>query len=92
MRLLILILIPALLLAASMSHADEKPKSDGEALFLARCSGLCHQTPVKNRLNAKQWKVVLVTMQTRIHGSGMAPLTAAETDLIYAYLTDSESP
>lgn len=63
-----------------------------EALFQARCAGLCHQTPVKNRLNAKQWRVVLKTMQTRMHGSGMTPLTVAESESIYAYLTDGKTP
>lgn len=66
---------------------SQEPAARGAELFAARCAGVCHQTPQAARLTARQWQVVLKTMQTRISQAGQAPLTDEEQRAILQYLT-----
>lgn len=75
------------LLAPAAAAEGEAGALDGAALFAARCAGTCHQNPQAVRLSARQWQVVLKTMQSRITQAGLAPLTDAESQAILQYLT-----
>jgi hypothetical protein len=55
-------------------------------LFEVRCSN-CHQFPEPMMLNAKQWKIVLLTMQQRMQHLKMAPLNEDEFKTIHDYLS-----
>lgn len=85
MRLLYLALLFAV--AASAQAVAQERLATGAALFESRCSGACHQAPELQQLNAKQWQVVLNTMQLRMKQFGMAPLNADEYESILDYLT-----
>ena len=72
--------------ALAHAHSAELA-ARGAELFAARCAGVCHQNPQAVRLSAKQWQVVLNTMQARITQAGLAPLTDEERRAILHYLT-----
>jgi len=77
------------LLVVPVAHAQNAndPISQGEALFKARCTEQCHQTPKADHLSAKQWRVVLSTMQTRMKQSGMPPMSERQVELILKYVS-----
>lgn len=77
-----IVLLVTLLALSSGTFAD-----DGYAkkLFEARCTS-CHQLPDPMMLNAKQWGIVLQTMQQRMQHKKMAPLNEEEIKLIHGYL------
>lgn len=79
--------IALLLVAPAAWAADDMP---GKAIFEARCTELCHQTPNAGHLNAKQWRVVLKTMQKRMQGVGMTPLSEEELEQVYQYIMASK--
>jgi hypothetical protein len=94
MRRLILFMLLGSLLAGPGAWAQETadtgtggPLADGERLFEVRCTGMCHQTPKADHLTAKQWEVVLQTMQARMKQFGMKPLTEREFGLVLEYLS-----
>lgn len=58
-----------------------------KSLFEGRCQ-MCHQLPEPSMLNAKQWRLVLGTMQHRMQQAGVPPLTAEETDMLVDYLVE----
>jgi hypothetical protein len=74
-----------LALNTNSTYAEETQVS-GKALFEGRCGGLCHQLPEPDRLNAQQWKRVLLTMQKRMQQRGMPPLTEQEVSAVLDYL------
>lgn len=80
------VLLLAVLWPLAATAADEGPT--GEALFLGRCTGLCHQTPRPEHLTAAQWRAVLDTMQDRMRQFGMPPLTEDEYRKVLDYLTE----
>ena len=57
----------------------------GEMLYKSRC-GLCHQLPEPSMLTAKQWRIVLETMQKRMGHIEMPPLSENEREQILSYL------
>jgi len=77
-----IVLLVTLLALSSGAFSD-----DGYAkkLFEARCTS-CHQLPDPMMLNAKQWRIVLQTMQQRMQHKKMAPLNEEEIKLIHGYL------
>ncbi len=76
------ILLVACLAFSSGALADDFSKK----LFEARCS-ICHQLPEPMMLNAKQWKIVLLTMQQRMQHLKMAPLSEDEFKTVHDYLS-----
>lgn len=70
-------------------YADEQSEAvaAGKQIFDTRCADLCHQTPSAGRLSAKQWRVVLNTMQVRMKTAGMPPLTDEEFEQVLEYLS-----
>jgi mono/diheme cytochrome c family protein len=82
------LLLALLLLAATASAqaAEDDILAAGEALFESRCAGVCHQMPEAGQLTAKQWPVVLNTMQLRMKQFGLPPLDAAEYEAVLYYL------
>ncbi len=77
------ILLVTLLALSQNSFAEDKefPKK----LFEARCTS-CHQLPEPSMLNARQWKIVLQTMQKRMQHKKMAPLSKDEIETIHRYI------
>jgi hypothetical protein len=73
-------------LAVAPSVATPPQAPDGAALFAMRCTEACHQTPSGEHLSARQWTVVMRTMQTRMTQSGMAPMDDVEYNAILSYL------
>jgi len=73
-------------LAAAPSAATPPKALDGAALFAMRCTEACHQTPSGEHLSARQWTVVMHTMQTRMTQAGMTPMSEAEYHAILTYL------
>jgi mono/diheme cytochrome c family protein len=80
MRVILLII---LLAVSQSSFAEDEgfPKK----LFEARCSN-CHQLPEPSMLNARQWKIVLQTMQQRMQHIKMAPMSKDEIETIHGYI------
>ncbi len=76
------VLLITLLVLSSGTFADV---GDAQKLFEARCTS-CHQLPDPMMLNAKQWKIVLQTMQQRMQHKKMTPLNEEEIKLIHGYL------
>ena len=72
-----------LLLTGAGSAAETVP---ARALFEARCA-ICHQLPEPDMLNARQWRLVLTTMQQRMQQSDMRPLSDEEFTMILDYLS-----
>lgn len=90
MRILAIGFLLLLPLGYSLAEEDKTNSENieaGKKIFAARCTDACHQTPRADHLNAKQWRVVLKTMQTRMQSVGMIPLTAEELEQVYQYLT-----
>lgn len=75
-----------LAVTASAQAAGDDTLAAGAALFESRCAGLCHQMPEVGQLTAKQWPVVLNTMQLRMKQFGLPPLDAAEYEAVLYYL------
>ena len=73
-----------LLLAAGAGFAEDNTQA--KALFEARCV-ICHQLPEPDMLNARQWRLVLTTMQKRMQQSDMLPLSDDEFKMVLDYLT-----
>jgi len=76
-------LISLLFLATLTAAASES--DPGETLYRSRC-GLCHQLPDPGMLTAKQWRIVLETMQKRMGHIEMPPLSKNEREQILDYL------
>jgi uncharacterized membrane protein len=57
-----------------------------KSLFEGRCQ-MCHQLPEPDMLTAKQWKLILMTMQQRMQHASVPPLTEDETERLLEYLT-----
>ncbi len=76
------LLTTSLLLLSATIAAEPDP---GETLYRSRC-GLCHQLPEPNMLTAKQWRIVLETMQKRMGHIEMPPLSKSEREQILGYL------
>jgi mono/diheme cytochrome c family protein len=72
---------------SGFANEDNKDIEAGKTIFESRCSDVCHQTPRADHLSAKQWRVVLKTMQTRMQSVGMTPLTKEEIEQVYQYIT-----
>ncbi len=77
-----IVLLVMLLVLSSGALADD---DYAQKLFEARCTS-CHQLPDPMMLNAKQWKIVLQTMQQRMQHKKMTPLNEEEIRLIHGYL------
>jgi len=93
MRIVLVIFVGLILVAAPlfMVQAEEVPGESisGEeagALFSSRCS-MCHQLPEPGMLKAKQWQLILVTMQQRMQQANVPPLQVQEREMILEYLT-----
>lgn len=98
MRIVLVLFVGLILVAAPlfMVQAEEVPgesisgeKVSGEeagALFSSRCS-MCHQLPEPGMLKAKQWQLILVTMQQRMQQANVPPLQVQEREMILEYLT-----
>ena len=54
-------------------------------LFEGRCA-ICHQLPEPDMLNARQWRMVMITMQKRMQQSNMPALTDDEFQFVLDYL------
>ena len=80
MRIMMLI---CLLAFSGMAMANE----EGKRIFETRC-GTCHQLPEPAMLKAKQWRLVLLTMQKRMRQSGFPPLSDEEFSLVLNYLSE----
>jgi mono/diheme cytochrome c family protein len=74
-------------LPAGLADEENKDIQAGKTIFETRCSDVCHQTPRADHLSAKQWRVVLKTMQSRMQSVGMIPLTKEEIEQVYQYIT-----
>jgi len=93
---LLLVALPVFVVQAAEVGVDETALDDAplekasaneaEVLFAGRCA-MCHQLPEPAMLKAKQWKLILVTMQQRMQQANVPPLQAQEHDLILEYLT-----
>jgi mono/diheme cytochrome c family protein len=82
--LALLLLLP---LSTALAEDNTANIEAGKKIFEARCTDACHQTPRADHLNARQWRVVLNTMQTRMQSVGMTPLTAQELEQVYQYIS-----
>jgi mono/diheme cytochrome c family protein len=71
-----------LLALSGMGMANE----EGKQIFETRC-GACHQLPEPAMLKAKQWRLVLMTMQKRMQQNGLPPLSEDELALVLKYLS-----
>ena len=71
-----------LLAFSGMGMADE----EGKQIFESRC-GICHQLPEPAMLKAKQWRLVLMTMQKRMKKNGLPQLSEEEFDRVLKYLS-----
>ncbi len=78
------LLLATLLLLTQLLWAEETNDA-GENLYKSRC-GMCHQLPEPGMLTAKQWRIVLETMQKRMGHIKMPPLSEGERTLILDYL------
>ncbi len=88
MKKQLLFLPLCLLLASPLQAADYDAEGQpGETIFNNRCADVCHQTPALGRLNPKQWRRVLTTMQKRMAGVGMDPLTDEEFQQVLDYVS-----
>jgi len=58
-----------------------------KSLFEGRCQ-MCHQLPEPDMLRAKQWRLILTTMQQRMQQAGVPPLTEDETETILEYIAE----
>ena len=58
-----------------------------KSLFEGRCQ-MCHQLPEPGMLRAKQWRLILTTMQQRMQQAGVPPLTEDETETILEYIAE----
>jgi len=77
-----------LLLGLAVSvQAEDETYLAGEEIFYSRCAETCHQTPEAGQLNPKQWRIVLNTMQKRMHKAGMERMTEQEFEQVLHYLT-----
>ena len=65
--------------------ANDEP---ARQLFEGRCA-ICHQLPEPDMLNARQWRMVMTTMQKRMQQSNMPPLTDDEFQLVLNYLVSN---
>ena len=72
---------------ATVVQAEDDTYLAGEEIFEARCAETCHQTPEAGQLNPKQWRIVLNTMQKRMHKAGMERMTEQEFEQVLHYLT-----
>jgi len=88
-RLLFIILIMAFSTATN-ANGLEDDKNAGQRIYESYCAIACHQAPNANRLNAKQWQIVLNTMQKRLKSAGMPQLTENELHQLMQYLTQSK--
>lgn len=89
MKILALLIVGLLLLAAPLfvvHAAQDGSDIDGEILFQARCA-LCHQLPEPAMLKAKQWQLIISTMQKRMRHVEMVPLTEDEKTQLIHYLS-----
>jgi uncharacterized membrane protein len=77
--------------AASVQAKAESASADSSAyakdLFEGRCQ-MCHQLPEPDMLRAKQWRLILTTMQQRMQQAGVPPLTEDETETILEYIAE----
>ncbi len=72
---------------ATAVQADDDVYLAGKEGFEIRCADTCHQPPEAGQLNPKQWRIVLTTMQKRMHKAGMERMTEQEFEQILHYLT-----
>lgn len=79
-----------LVFIVTTASAEDAAHQEGKQIFEQRCADICHQTPEVGLLNAKQWRVVLNTMQKRMRAAGMPPLTQEELQQVLNYLTDGQ--
>lgn len=79
------LLLATLLLLTQLLWAEETNNA-GENLYKSRC-GMCHQLPEPGMLTAKQWRIVLETMQKRMGHIEMPPLSEGEREQILGYLS-----
>ena len=61
--------------------------AEAKSLFEGRCQ-MCHQLPEPGMLRAKQWKLILTTMQQRMQQAGVPQLTGEETEMILEYIAE----
>ena len=77
--------------AASVQTKAEGASADSSVyakdLFEGRCQ-MCHQLPEPGMLRAKQWRLILTTMQQRMQQAGVPPLTEDETETILEYIAE----
>jgi mono/diheme cytochrome c family protein len=77
-----------LLLAATVSGCAPdlpEPESPGARLYAGRCGG-CHRLYAPSVMTAAMWRVMVERMQAEFGRRGLAPLSAAESAEILAYL------
>jgi len=85
--IIIAMLLSSTILANAAESAPEDDIKAGEQIYDTYCADACHQAPAAGRLKPKQWRIVLNTMQTRMQGVGMQPLTEEQLRQVLAYLT-----
>lgn len=73
--------------AAEAEMTDAERKAFEKSLFEGRCQ-MCHQLPEPSMLRAKQWRLILGTMQQRMQQAGVPPLTEEETEMILEYIAE----
>ncbi len=73
-------------LAAAVQAEDETYLA-GKEIFESRCAETCHQAPDAGQLKPKQWRIVLNTMQKRMHKAGMQRMSEQEFEQVLHYLT-----
>ena len=77
-------LLATLALAACNAKLPE-PDSPGAKLYADRC-GTCHRVYAPSSLTFEMWKVQVERKQGTMVRQGLPPLTAAERDVLLAYL------
>ena len=63
------------------------PRSEGAALYRARCGG-CHALAHPRRHTAEGWAQMMDLMEQRMRERGMPALSDDERRIIMGYLTD----
>lgn len=72
---------------ASAEETLAEREAYAKSLFEGRCQ-MCHQLPEPGMLTAKQWTLILTTMQQRMQHASVPPLTADETERLLEYLSE----
>lgn len=67
--------------------AEDETHLAGEEVFEFRCADTCHDQPDIQQFTPKQWRIVLNTMQKRMHKAGMERMTEQEFEQVLYYLT-----